>query len=113
MHALAAKKTEVSRFQVFGGSISGVTKLMKGAPAKNATIAVDGVNTTSTDSKGMYYLTFNEVPSSHTIQAYLSDFVFDPIEVTITEETRSLPEITSIATFLCGKIFVMDWEKNK
>ena len=113
VHAVAAKKTEVSKFQVFGGSISGVTKLMKGALAKNVTIAVDGVNTTSSDSKGMYYLNFKEVPSKHTIQAYLPDFVFEPVEVTIREETRSLPEISAIATFICGKIFVMDWENDK
>ena len=54
--AVAGKKTEVAKFQVLGGSISGVVKLMQGALARNATIAVDGVNTTTTDSKGIYYL---------------------------------------------------------
>ena len=77
---------------------------MQGALARNATIAVDGVNTTTTDSKGIYYLDLKQRPAKHTIQAYLPDFVYDPIAVTVTEETHSLPEITAVATFICGRI---------
>ena len=51
-------------------------------------IAVDGVNVTTTDEKGVYYINFNTFPSEHTIQASAREYIFDPLTVTVTEEMR-------------------------
>ena len=68
MTSVVGKKTEVAGFQVFGGSISGLVQgLNEDYSLPYAVVAIDGVNTTQTDKKGIYYVNFNTFPSKHTI----------------------------------------------
>ena len=60
-----------------------------------AVIAIDGVNVTKTDAKGVYYVNFNSFPSKHMIEVIHPLFILDPIEVTVTDETKQLPDIVA------------------
>ena len=59
---------------------------------------------TTTDNKGVYYVKFDSFPSKHQIQAIHPMYIFDPIEVTVTDETRQLPTIEAQATYVCGTV---------
>ena len=89
---------------MFGGSISGRVITEKNGAIRGAQIAVDGVNTTTADMKGVYYINFKSFPAEHVIEAYHQNFVFDPLTVRVTEETTKLPDIVSTATYICGHI---------
>jgi len=106
------KKNTVAGFQVFGGSISGQVKSLRGAPIGGATISVDGVSKAVTDSNGVYYLKFESFPSEHTIEATGDYYIFNPIKVTVTEETRQLPPIQASVTYVCGSVWTIDEETN-
>ena len=111
--SLVGKKTDIAGFQVFGGSIKGVVEGLKtGLNVEQAVIAIDGVNTTQSDIQGVYYVNFNTFPSKHKIEAIHSQFIFDPIEVTVTDETRQLPLIQATATYVCGYVFMINYEKD-
>ena len=88
-------------------------KSFRGAPVSGATIFVNGVNTTMTDEKGIYYLSFDQFPSKNSISIEKAFFIFDPFDVTITEETREIAEVFPTATYVCGRVFTINRETNE
>ena len=40
-------------------------------------------------------------------------YIFDPIDVTVTDETRQLPDIQATATYVCGSIFMINYDTDK
>lgn len=114
MTSVVGKKTEVAGFQVFGGSISGLVQgLNEDYSLPYAVVAIDGVNTTQTDKKGIYYVNFNTFPSKHTIEIIHDLYIYDPIEVTVTEDTRQLPTIKASATYVCGWVEMINFDEDK
>ena len=52
---------------------------------------MNGVDTAVTNAKGVYYITFDKLPGTYTIEAVHEYYIFDPLTVKVTEDTRQLP----------------------
>ena len=78
----------------------------------SAKILVNGVEVTKADNKGIYYINFDQTPGEYTIQAQHDYFIFDPLTVTVNEETRNLPDIRATATYVCGYVQTINREKD-
>ena len=40
-------------------------------------------------------------------------YIYDPIEVTVTEDTRQLPTIKASATYVCGWVEMINFDEDK
>ena len=60
----------------------------------------------------MYYVNFDTFPAKHKIEAIHPMFIFDPLEVTVTDETRQLPEVKATATYVCGLVKMINYDKD-
>ena len=56
-------------FQVYGGSITGRVIGQTSDPVPNVVISIDGVNKTTTDRLGIYFVNFDKLPGKYTIEA--------------------------------------------
>ena len=68
---------------------------------------------TQSASKGVFNVNFEQIPKEYNITVIHRDFIFEPLLLTVTEETTSIPEIKPVATYVCGKIFTLNYEKDQ
>lgn len=80
--------------------------------ATGVEIRVDGVLQTTTDANGRYFLSLDlqqeGVSNSFTIEASKKEFFFEPLTVTINENTNELPTIMAVAAKICGQVKLFD-----
>ena len=77
-------------------------------PAKDVVIKVDGVETTTTDKQGIYYLTFDKIPGTYEIEVESPRHYIEPMTVRVDENLRQLPPIVARAVYLCGGVLLID-----
>ena len=68
---------------------------------------VNGVERAKTDSKGRYSLSFEKIPGKYEIEPDHKDYHFEPLKITIDENTKEIPNIQATTAYLCGSVYTI------
>ena len=68
---------------------------------------VNGVERAKTDSKGRYSLSFEKIPGKYEIEPDQKEYHFEPLKITIDENTKKIPNIQATAAYICGRVFTI------
>ena len=114
----AGKQTIVPTLHTLNeNTLMGKVVSLDGAPLSNIRVLVDGIDTTTTDAEGVYFLARLDSLRDYLITAENEHFEFDPVRFTISEpseglQTTELPDIQATATYICGKVHLLSDEED-
>ncbi|KAK7106662.1 BOS complex subunit NOMO1-like isoform X2 [Littorina saxatilis] len=93
-------------FEVAGFSVSGrVVESNQGVGIAKATVLINGVTTTTTDTTGTYHLE-NMKTGTYTLSVTADNIFFPENTVKITPNTPQLPDIVATDFNVCGKVTI-------